>query len=400
MWEGTLVDSGGEPSELLVVSPGIPKDHRMIKRAQAQGIAVIGEIELASWFLGVPIIAVTGTNGKSTTVRLIGSILQQSGRQVFVGGNLGVPLCEAVSRPGMVSSPPVYEFVVAEVSSFQLETIHRFRPWISVFLNVTPDHLDRHPTPEDYISAKERIFENQTTDDVAVVNWDDPLVRSMAVKAPARVYGFSLTGKVERGVFLVGQTIWARMDETATPVLHREQLSLRGDHNVANAMAAIGVGLLCHCSIESIVQALQKAPVFEHALEPVREWRGIQFINDSKGTNVDATLKAITSFQEPLILILGGKDKGGDFSLLANSIARQVKRLVVIGEAAPKILKALGHIKPISRAGTLQEAVDQAVQAASPGDVVLLSPACASFDMFHNYHHRGIEFKRIVAELH
>ncbi|MDR4493921.1 MAG: UDP-N-acetylmuramoyl-L-alanine--D-glutamate ligase [Nitrospirales bacterium] len=396
---GNLAEQGCMHADLVVISPGVPKEHPVVRSLKERGVPVIAEIELASWLLSAPIVAVTGTNGKSTTVRLIGAVLQQSGKKAFVGGNLGIPLCEAVPKSQRNSVASDYEWVVAEVSSFQLEAIHRFRPHIAVLLNVTPDHLDRHPTKEDYIQAKQRIFENQTPDDIAFINWDDAVVRAMVAQAPSQMYAFSLKGPVERGVYLDGTTIRARMKGTEISIMERDQVCLRGDHNIANAMVAIGVGLLCGCSVQDIVEGLKQAPTFEHALEPVREWQGIRFINDSKGTNVDATLKAIQSFREPLILILGGKDKGGDFSQLVESITRGVKRLVVIGEATAKIQTALGHVKPLTVVDTLTEAVDQAVQAACPGDVVLFSPACASFDMFRNYHHRGQEFKRIVGEL-
>ncbi len=399
VFRGDQVAEGLRDLDLLVLSPGVSKDHRLVQEIGQRGIPIIGEIELAGWFLRAPIIAVTGTNGKSTTVRLIGSILQQCGKRAFVGGNLGIPLCEAVPRPTHPSSAPDYEYIVAEVSSFQLETIHRFKPWIAALLNVTPDHLDRHPTQEDYRAAKQRIFENQTNQDWALINVDDPVVRTMALSARAGICEFSLTGKVEQGLYLQGGEIHARMHGKEFSIARREALPMRGDHNVANAMAAMNVGLLCGCSIDNMVRALQSTPVFEHALEVVRDWQGITFVNDSKGTNVDATLKALHSFEEPLVLILGGKDKGGDFSQLVDSIKRQVKGVVVIGEATQIILQALDAITPITCAATLTEAVSQAVTFASKGDVVLFSPACASFDMFRNYHHRGLEFKRIVGEL-
>lgn len=399
VFRGNQVAEGLSALDLLVVSPGVSKDHPLVQEIHRRGIPVIGEIELAGWFLRVPIIAVTGTNGKSTTVRLIGSILQHSGKKAFVGGNLGIPLCEAVPRPAHPSQTPEYEYIVAEVSSFQLETIHRFKPWIAALLNVTTDHLDRHPTQEDYRAAKQRIFENQTIQDWAVINGDDPVVRTMALSAPSTVCGFSLSHKVEQGVYLDGGEIRARLHGEEFLMVRRDALPMRGDHNVANAMAAMCVGLLCGCSTEDMVRALQSTPTFEHALEMVREWQGITFINDSKGTNVDATLKALQSFEEPLVLILGGKDKGGDFSQLADSIRRRVRGVVVIGEATQKILRALDQIKPVIPASGLADAVSQAVAMASRGDVVLFSPACASFDMFRNYHHRGLEFKRVVGEL-
>ena len=399
VFRGDEVIEGLRDLDLLVVSPGVSKDHRLLQEIIQRDIPIIGEIELAGWFLRAPIIAVTGTNGKSTTVRLIGSILQQSGKRAFVGGNLGIPLCEAVSKPMHPSPMQDYEYIVAEVSSFQLETIHRFKPWIAALLNVTPDHLDRHPTQEDYRAAKQRIFENQTIQDWALINVDDPVVRTMALSVRSGVWEFSLTQKVQQGVYLEGGDILARMHGKEFFIVSRDALPMRGDHNVANAMAAMSVGLLCGCSIDDMVRALQATPTFEHALEVVREWQGITFVNDSKGTNVDATLKALHSFEEPLVLILGGKDKGGDFSQLADSIKRQVKGVVVIGEATPKILQALDQIKPVTPAASLADAVSQAVAFASKGDVVLFSPACASFDMFRNYHHRGLEFKRVVGEL-
>ena len=399
VFRGDQVAEGLRDLDLLVVSPGVSKDHRLVQEIGQRGIPIIGEIELAGWFLRAPIIAVTGTNGKSTTVRLIGSILQHSGKRAFVGGNLGIPLCEAVPRPAQPSQAPDYEYIVAEVSSFQLETIQRFKPWIAALLNVTPDHLDRHPTQEDYRAAKQRIFENQTSQDWALINVDDPVVRTMALSARSGLCEFSLSQKVEQGVYLDGGEIRARMNGKEFSIVRRDALPMRGDHNVANAMAAMSVGLLCGCSGEDMVRALQATPTFEHALEVVREWQGITFVNDSKGTNVDATLKALHSFEEPLVLILGGKDKGGDFSQLADRIKRQVKGVVVIGEATQKILQALDQIKPITLASSLEDAVSQAAAFASRGDVVLFSPACASFDMFRNYHHRGLEFKRVVGEL-
>lgn len=393
------VKEGLRDLELLVVSPGIPKNHHLVQAIRQQGIPVMGEVELAGIFVQAPIIAVTGTNGKSTTVRLIGSILQQNGKRAFVGGNLGIPLCEAVPRTSSSSRISDYEYIVAEVSSFQLETIYRFKPWIAVLLNISADHLDRHASQQEYQEAKQRIFENQTVQDWALVNADDPVVKSMVLSIPSKICEFSLKHHVEQGVYLKGAEICARIQGKEVSIGLRESLPMRGDHNVANALAAMAVGLLCGCSGEDMIRTLHATPVFEHALEVVRNWRGIIFVNDSKGTNVDATLKALQSYQEPLVLILGGKDKGGDFLQLAESLTDQVKGVVVIGEAAQKILQALQHIRPMTLAVDLEDAVSQAVAFATEGDVVLFSPACASFDMFQNYHHRGLEFKRIVGEL-
>ncbi len=396
---GGSLESALSHAELIVLSPGVSKNHHIVQQACKRKIPVIGEIELAAKFLRAPIIAVTGTNGKSTTVRLIGSILQQSGKHVFVGGNLGLPLCEAVTRSTDSAQGKAYDYIVAEVSSFQLETIEQFKPWISVLLNVTPDHLDRHSTQEEYREAKQRIFENQTDQDWMVINADDPVVGEMANTSRARLCKFSLDQDVSQGVFLQRDMIHARFQGSEDLDIDRANISVRGQHNVANAMAAMSVGLLCGCLKEDMLKALQDVPTFEHALESVRTREGIRFVNDSKGTNVDATLKALQSFEEPVVLILGGKDKGGDFTLLLQAIQSGVKGLVAIGEAAPRILSELGEYVSTSRATSLEDAVSQAVALASRGDVILLSPACSSFDMFQNYHQRGLEFKRVVQEL-
>ena len=386
-------------TELLVVSPGVSKDHDFLQKAGQKDIPVIAEIELAARFLEAPIIAVTGTNGKSSTVRLIGSILQESGKHVFVGGNLGLPLCEAVPRGAESKESPDYDYIVAEVSSFQLETIQKFKPWISVLLNVTPDHLDRHPTQEDYHAAKQRIFENQTDQDWMIVNADDPIVETLAIGAKARLCEFSLRREVTQGMYLDDGMVRGRLNGKSAIVIERSDIPMRGQHNVANALAAMTVGFLCGCSKDQMVKALQTVPVFEHALEYVRTWQGVTFINDSKGTNVDATLKALESFDAPVVLILGGKDKGGDFTLLLEAIHRGVKGIVVIGEAATRIFRELDGSVPMSGASSLDEAVAQATSLATSGDVVLFSPACSSFDMFPNYHQRGLGFKRIVKDL-
>ncbi len=385
--------------DLLVLSPGVSTDHELVQRALKLSVPVIGELELASWFLEGPIIAVTGTNGKSTTVRLIGAILEQCGKKPFVGGNLGVPLCEAVEKSSKTSDVQEYDFLVVEVSSFQLETIHRFHPWIAVLLNITPDHLDRHKTEEEYISTKRRIFENQQPGDWSLVNADDPIVESCMETARGSRMTFSVSHRVDVGVFLENQAIRARIGGKEFHVIQRDQIPLRGHHNVENVLAAIGVSLLCGCSTEGVANALKRQSGFEHVLEPVRQWRGITFINDSKGTNVDATLKAIKSFHEPLVLIMGGKDKGGDFSRLRESVGVQAKEVILIGEAASQMAAALDFHPAPKFAQSLEKAIAYATLAAVEGDVVLFSPACASFDMFRNYHHRGMEFKRIVKEL-
>ncbi len=390
--------------DLVVLSPGVPTDHPALTNVRSRGVRIIGEIELASWYFDVPLIAVTGTNGKSTTVRLIGAILEESGKKSFVGGNVGVPLCEALLPPSASKWPQrlstaSYEYVIAEVSSFQLETIEQFHPWLSAVLNITPDHLDRHPSLRHYQASKQKIFQNQTEGDVAVLNLDDPIVAGMGEAFSGSVIGFSLVRSLQQGVYLQGHEIKARLNELETVVVTRDQISLPGNHNLANVLAAVAIGMLCGCPLEAIRRAVSTFPGLEHAMEFVREVRGVKYINDSKGTNVEATGKALESFEEPILLILGGKDKGGDFNLLSDLVRRKVKRVFVIGEATSRLVQVLKGVKPISLAQSLSEAVALADREADGGDVVLLSPACASFDMFRNYDERGKEFKRLVHQL-
>ncbi len=396
-----------EGADLVVVSPGVPTRLPMLAAARARGLAVIGELELAFRFLEAPVLAVTGTNGKSTTVTLLGLTLERAGKRAFVGGNLGRALGEAAlatweQRKASGGGSP-YDVVVVEVSSFQLETIERFHPTVAALLNIAPDHLDRYDSLEDYIAAKARIFENQTADDVAVLNLDDERVTAMAKGLRARRAGFScrrpLRPPVEVGAWLEGERLVAALGGPTTEVLARSELRLFGEHNLANALAATAIGLAAGCPRDAIREALRTFPGLEHALEVVRERRGVRFVNDSKGTNVDATLKALESFDAPVLLIAGGRDKGGDFTRLREPVRQRVKRLILIGEAAPRIKAALGDFERLVEAGSLREAVGAAAAAAAPGDVVLLSPACASFDMFADYQDRGRQFKQLVNEL-
>ena len=398
-WKKVLYDA-----DWIVLSPGVPADHVALMTAREQGIPIIGEMELACWYLNIPIISVTGTNGKSTTVRLIGEILRASGKTPFVGGNLGIPLCEAVladrfaeDKPSLCGGP--YDYAVVEASSFQLETIQQFHPWIAVILNVTPDHLDRHPSFEQYLSAKWKMFSNQTKEDFAVINLDDPLLASKADSVPSSIVWFSLKQSMQVGVWLEKATVKARIQSRDFSIGERSEIALRGDHNLTNVLAATAVGLLCGCLPDEIRQVLGTFQGAEHVLEFVREFQGVKYYNDSKGTNVDATQKALASFDEPVVLIVGGKDKGGDFGQLQDLVQKKGKALITIGEAAERIKRSLGDIKPITLAENLQEAVVCASRVAAAGDVVLFSPACSSFDMFRNYDHRGKEFKKLVSQL-
>ncbi len=392
-----------QETDLVVISPGVPSRSPMLQAVRGRGVPVIGELELASRFLKAPVIAITGTNGKSTTVTLIGEMLARSGKRAFVGGNLGTPLSEAALATHKAGGVSPYEYIVAEVSSFQLETIRRFHPWFAAVLNITTDHMDRYEAPADYAAAKARIFENQSEDDRALLNLDDLQVAAMRPLIRARAMGFSRSGRlghgVEEGVAWDGQQVTATFGGRTEAVCRREEIRLPGSHNLANAMAAVAAGLSCRCPMTVVREALRDFPGIEHALEAVRERRGVRFINDSKGTNVDAVLKALESFDEPIVLIAGGRDKGGDFERLKEAVCRRVTHLILIGEAAPRLHEVLRGCRSISRAPSLRAAVEEAAGVATAGSVVLLSPACASFDMFTDYQDRGRQFKACVSAL-
>lgn len=391
-------------SELVVLSPGVPPSLDAINEARSKGITVIGEIELASWFLPMPVVAVTGTNGKSTAVSLMGRIFEQSGRSVFVGGNLGTPLSEAAlavyvkSQHDPEEAPP-FDIAVVEVSSFQLETIDRFHPFIGVLLNITADHLDRHATFADYVAAKGRIFENQLADDFAVLNVDDSQLIHLHDSLRGLLIGFSMKERLHNGVYLEGDMVMASIGGQTYEVMPVEEIQLLGAHNVANVLAAVAVGVLCECPIADIRHAVGSYQGRAHALEIVRRRQGVMFVNDSKGTNVDATVKALESFAAPVVVILGGKDKGGDFFRLREAIGSHAKAIVLIGEAAEAIGSALVGLGEIHRVESLAHAVQLADRLAVSDDVVLLSPACASFDMFLDYLDRGEQFRALVNAL-
>jgi UDP-N-acetylmuramoylalanine--D-glutamate ligase len=388
-----------EGADLAVISPGVPTHLDALDAARRSGLRVIGELELASWFVRAPILAITGTNGKSTTVTLVGLALNESAKRAFVGGNLGTPLSEAALATCQAGGVSPYEVLVAEVSSFQLETIERFHPWVAAVLNVTPDHLDRYPSLDAYVEAKARIFENQTASDYALMNADDERVAALAPRVRGTALRFSRAKPVEQGAWLDGDRIRVRLGARTEEVCRRDELRLIGAHNVSNVMAAATIALLCGCPLEALRRVFRTFPGLEHALELVRERRGVRYVNDSKGTNVDATSKALESLEQPVWLIAGGRDKGGDFTRLREPVQRRVKRVILIGEAGPRIKEALKPFDRISESHTLGEAVALAARGAVSGDVVLLSPACASFDMFADYQDRGRQFKALVNEL-
>ena len=399
-------ESALNTAELVVISPGVPYRLEALERVRHRGVKVISELDLASRFLPVPILALTGTNGKSTTVTLIGEMLQQSGKRVFVGGNLGTAISEAAvqSLQAMKAGRPCpYDALVVEVSSFQLETVEQFHPWIAAILNITVDHQDRYESIDEYIAAKSRIFENQTPSDYALFNLDDAKVAPLRRSAKAQVLGFTRTqvlpSDLAGGTYLDRDRIMMTIESRTQEICTRDEIKIIGIHNVENAMVAATYALLSGCPLSVVRQVLREFPGLEHALEVVRERKGIRFINDSKGTNVDATLKALESIDQPIWLIAGGRDKGGDFSRLAPAIRRRVKRLILIGEAAPLIAKAMEGYQAMERADTLEQAIGSAASGACVGEVVLLSPACASFDMFADYQDRGRQFKALVQSL-
>lgn len=395
---GIAVETGGHGErtfrgqDLIVVSPGVPVDSAPLVQARALGEPVIGEIELASLFLPRNIIAITGSNGKTTTTSLAGEIIATGGFPALVGGNIGTPAISLVeqAKPDTV--------VVLEVSSFQLETIQKFRPKIAVLLNVTPDHLDRHRTFAAYTDAKARIFENQDAEDFAVLNADDATCVELASRTRSQVFWFSVKKEVQLGAYVRDGRLLFRDAKGQREIMLAAEIPLKGVHNVENTLAAICAGALTGCEPERIRQAVQNFKAVEHRLEYVATIRGVEYYNDSKATNVDATIKALESFPANIHLILGGKDKDSDYSLLNDLLKQRVKRVYTIGSAADKIESQIKAAE-IDHAGTLETALKHAAGIAEPGDVVLLAPACASFDQFENYEHRGRVFKEVVATL-
>ncbi len=376
--------------DLIVLSPGVPTDLPELQAVRAQGTPVIGEVELAGCFLQGRSIGITGSNGKTTTTALTGHILRESGIAVQVGGNIGNP------PTNMVAASRPEQWNVLELSSFQLETIERFRVDVAAVLNITPDHLDRHHSMDAYIAAKRRIFETQQPGDAAVLNAGDSLCRSLAASAASAPVWFSSTERPSSGLWIEGGAVVCNGGR----LIPLAEIPLRGRHNVENVMAASAVAHVAGASLESIAAAIRTFPGVEHRLEYVSAIGGVDYYNDSKATNVDAALKALDAFPGGLWVILGGKDKGSDYTVLREALAEKARAVLLIGAASGKIAGHLGGAVELLDCGTLANAVGEASRRARPGDTVLLAPACASFDQFHSYEHRGAEFKRLVAELH
>lgn len=397
-----------EKADMIVLSPGVSNEIEPIRMSASQGIPVIGEIELASRFIREPIVAVSGTNGKTTTTELLGEMLKKSGRKIFVGGNIGNPLISYADNDEKA------DIVVAEISSFQLDTIKTFKPKVGVLLNITPDHLDRYDNFDAYARSKLRLFENQGPDDISILNGDDPLVFSLTRTIKSQKLYFANPAENAAGATLNGRRIIIKTGtclpaadpgSTGSPVIAEplsvdiSKLKLKGRHNLENVCAASLAALAVGGTLEGVQTALDLFRGLPHRLEFIRNINEVEFYNDSKATNVDAVDRALTCFSNPVILILGGLDKGGRFEDLQNAVRQHVKQIILLGAAAPKIESALGPEMTTRTMESMQAAVQHAFQSAIPGDVVLLSPGCASFDMYADYAARGDHFRRLVQEL-
>jgi UDP-N-acetylmuramoylalanine--D-glutamate ligase len=388
-----------ESADLVVVSPGVPHTLPVFKRAQDRGVQLIGEMELASRFIQTPIVAVTGTNGKTTATELLGQMLSASGMKVFVGGNIGNPLIEVAGKDADL------DVIVAEISSFQLDTIDTFHPRVAVLLNITPDHLDRYADFEDYGRSKGRIFENQGPSDFAICQGDDPWVRKYCRGIASRMLNFCADPTPDGqpvpaaaiSPFQIAVTIPGMVEGT----INLERTALIGPHNRENIAAAGLAALAAGGTLEGVQSALDAFQGLPHRIETVRTLHRIRFVNDSKATNVDAVIRALECFEGPVVLIMGGRNKGYDFTALRDHVQQRVKKLIVVGEAGDAILNALGRApaQGAEKAADLEQAVRRAYESAASGDTVLLSPACASFDMFTNYAERGERFRRSVEGL-
>lgn len=381
--------------DFVVTSPGVPPDIAPLAGARKAGIPVTGEFELATQYAHSPVVAITGTNGKTTTTALCGQIFRDAGLKTLVAGNIGIPLTSEVEGFGANG------IIVAEVSSFQLETATTFHPKVAVILNITPDHLDRHGTLENYARVKAAVFANQTPEDWTILNFDDPYTASLAGQSRGRVIFFSRKHSLDRGVFVRNGRIVIQDSERSWDIMDSTAVSLPGNHNLENSLAAAAAAWVMGVPRESIAQTLALFPGVPHRLEFVAEVGGVRYVNDSKGTNPDASTKALEAYEDPIVLIAGGRNKGNDFDGFARLINEKVRVLVVLGESAGQIADAAqkAGFTDILQASDLQSAVRLAHGAAQPGEVVLLSPACASWDMFRSYEERGDLFRRTVLSL-
>lgn len=398
---GVILALGRQDEELLegieyvVVSPGISIHIPLIKAAQSKAITVMSEIEVAYRLCSVPILAITGTNGKTTTTTLIGDMVKTMKRDVVVGGNIGLALSQEVTQ---VESGGI---VIAEVSSFQLEGIIDFKPHIAAVLNITPDHLDRHHSMENYVAMKERVFANQNQDDYIVLNYDDSAVRAMKNRVASKVFFFSRQTELSSGIFVKNGMITIKWDDKVIPVCSVDQIQLRGNHNIENVLAACGVCFLAGVKLEDMVQTIHEFSGVEHRIEKVMNLNHVEYYNDSKATNPESSIKALESFANHIILIAGGRDKNTDLTSFMKLVKEKVDHLILIGEATERF-RMVAHqhdVKNIYSTESLADAVSLAHQLAQSPQVVLLSPACASYDMFTSYEERGTLFKEFVRDL-
>jgi UDP-N-acetylmuramoylalanine--D-glutamate ligase len=384
-------------AETVVVSPGVPSSAPLVREALAKGIGVVSELEVASWFCPAPVVAITGTNGKTTTTVLTGRMFSDARMASVVAGNIGTAFSEVV---GTLRSDAV---AVLEVSSFQLDFIRTFRPKVAAILNITPDHLDRYGHSfENYIAAKERIFVNQGTGDMLIYNADDDVTAGAVtrdVAPPVRLLPFSIRQPLGEGAFLSGGVLTVAAGGKRHEIVRADAISIRGEHNLANAMAASLAAIVMGVPPASVRATLKNFKGVEHRLEFVRELDGVVYVNDSKATNVDSVWYALRSFDRPLVVLMGGRDKGNDYARLRGPVQENVRAVVAIGESAEKVRAAFAPIVPVEPAASMGEAVRAARRLARPGDIVLLSPACASFDWFEDYEHRGRVFKEVVMSL-
>ncbi len=384
-------------ADILVLSPGVPTDVPFVKQARAKGLRVVSEIEVASWFCEAPIVAITGTNGKTTTTTLAGRIFEDARKPVQVAGNIGTAFSQVVQNLTPQST------VILEVSSFQLDSIETFKPKISVLLNITPDHLDRYDhSMEKYIESKCRVFMNQDSGDTIVYNYDDELVRmnvEKRISSSVKRLPFSTQTMLSEGAYVENEHLWTTIGGQATELIPLAEISIKGRHNLMNAMAAALIARTMNVPTASVRATLKNFKGVEHRLEFVRELDGVTYVNDSKATNVDSVWYALQSFSQPIVLLLGGRDKGNDYSTLFPFVENHIKAIVAIGESATKVLSAFDKMKPMDTASNMNDAVNLARKFSKPGDIVLLSPACASFDWFDNYEHRGRIFKELVMNL-
>ncbi len=395
---GIPFETGGHSEQLLecdyfVISPGIPLSIEIIQKARENGIPIFSEIEFGYWVCKGKIVAVTGSNGKTTTTTLIGNILSQAGLKVFVCGNVGLPFCEVVDKIEK------NDIAVVEISTFQLETIEDFRPDIALILNLSPDHLDRHGTFDVYKALKYRIAENQNENNFLILNRDDKILATEVVKTNATKLFFTTNDNSNEASFVSNSSLYRNVENKTEEIIKTGEIQIPGPHNLQNSAAAAVVSGLLDIPVEMVCEVLKSFSGVEHRLERIGKVAGISFINDSKATNVDSVCYAIRSVDTPICLIMGGRGKGASYAEIIKFGKDKIKSIYAIGEAREEIFEELGKAFPVSFVETLEDAVKNCFEAASPGETVLLSPGCASFDMFKNFEHRGQVFKEAVSGL-